>query len=328
MRCEHQSALVIPDDRTAAGRAIDPGPRGASAERGLWVPALRFGAARLRCGRDDTRWARRELFGSALALVLFIVAATSALAQRKPRLPAGLDPGGVAVAIAAPDGIDYTQPDIARRLARDGEGELIGWDFVDNDRFPFLPSDKGGGNGILASAARIVMLDAPTARITPFRTKEDVLALGRVMVFSGQGPVRVLLVLTATEAREPWAAFVEAAQHFRRVLVIVPVTRPTTVGKLTFPAGLGLDTVLTVAPAVVGKAEAIGTPYADLAAPSDDEKSAAARIAALAARFAADNPKLDGAALKARILALATPLPAPHTNATRHGWIAEPHKLP
>lgn len=34
-------------------------------------------------------------------------------------------------------GIDYTRPTVARKLARDGEGELIGWDAVDKDRRPF-----------------------------------------------------------------------------------------------------------------------------------------------------------------------------------------------
>src|SRR5262249_13897079 len=55
---------------------------------------------------------------------------------RKPKLPAGLDPGGVAIAILS-TGIDYRAADIAQRLARDGEGDLIGWDLVDRDNRPF-----------------------------------------------------------------------------------------------------------------------------------------------------------------------------------------------
>ena len=52
----------------------------------------------------------------------------------KPRVPPGVDPGGVAVAIIG-SGINYTRSrDRGKRLARDGEGEIIGWDFVDNDQ--------------------------------------------------------------------------------------------------------------------------------------------------------------------------------------------------
>lgn len=55
---------------------------------------------------------------------------------KKPPVPPGRDPGGVAVALIG-TGIDYTLPAVARRLARDGEGELIGWDLQDEDRKPF-----------------------------------------------------------------------------------------------------------------------------------------------------------------------------------------------
>ena len=76
---------------------------------------------------------------------------------RKPRLPAGLDPGGVAVALLS-TGIDYQASDIARRLARDGEGDLIGWDLVDRDNRPFngaaaeTPAALGGDANVLVRA--------------------------------------------------------------------------------------------------------------------------------------------------------------------------------
>ena len=69
---------------------------------------------------------------AAVAVVLAIVG--SAAAQpKKPKLPPGLDPGGVAIVLLT-TGIDYTKPELAVRLARDGEGELIGWDAVDGDK--------------------------------------------------------------------------------------------------------------------------------------------------------------------------------------------------
>jgi len=63
------------------------------------------------------------------AILLHLIAvaafAVAALAQeKKPPLPPGRDPGGVAIALVT-TGIDYTVPEVAQRLARDGEGELI-----------------------------------------------------------------------------------------------------------------------------------------------------------------------------------------------------------
>ncbi len=66
------------------------------------------------------------------------LAATPALAADPP-VPIGQDPGGTAVAIIS-TGIDYTIPEIAKSLARDGEGEIIAWDFVDGDNRPYAKS--------------------------------------------------------------------------------------------------------------------------------------------------------------------------------------------
>ena len=88
---------------------------------------------------------------------------------RKPKLPPGLDPGGVAIAILS-TGIDYPSSDIAQRLARDGEGELIGWDLVDRDNRPFnakaadTPAAWGGdGNALLRAIGQ------PGRRVVPVR---------------------------------------------------------------------------------------------------------------------------------------------------------------
>src|SRR4029078_9951193 len=84
-----------------------------------------------------------------------------ALAQtKKPPLPPGRDPGGVAIALLT-TGIDYTLPTIAGYLARDGEGEVIGFDPVDNDNRPF------GGDGTTLAAN---LLDpAIGTRLVPVR---------------------------------------------------------------------------------------------------------------------------------------------------------------
>ncbi len=85
-------------------------------------------------------------------MLLCIMLAGAAEAQpRKPRLPPGLDPGGIAVAVLG-TGIDYTRPDLATHLARDGEGDLVGWDLVTGDNRPYAASPNDapanwGGDG-------------------------------------------------------------------------------------------------------------------------------------------------------------------------------------
>ena len=85
-----------------------------------------------------------------LSLLIWFFVSGSANAD-DPKVPAGIDPGLQPIAILT-TGIDYTDPAIAARLARDGEGELIGWDFTENDRRPFAASPNTtppnwGGDG-------------------------------------------------------------------------------------------------------------------------------------------------------------------------------------
>ncbi len=69
----------------------------------------------------------------ALAALTLIVSLPALAAD--PKVPTGLDPGGTAIGLVT-TGIDYTDPEIAARLARDGEGEAIGMDLVDGERLP------------------------------------------------------------------------------------------------------------------------------------------------------------------------------------------------
>ena len=54
-------------------------------------------------------------------IVALAAAAATAVAAPKPKVPAGLDPGGVTVAVIG-GGVDYRSPNFARSRARCGEG--------------------------------------------------------------------------------------------------------------------------------------------------------------------------------------------------------------
>ncbi len=128
---------------------------------------------------------RRALLVGATATGLMPTVAAGSV--RKPRLPPGRDPGGVAVAIIG-GGVDYADPVIAPRLARDGEGDLIGWDFIDNDNRPFALGENG------TATLRALIDRAPSARFIPIRVpRDDGPERLRALGFALQTPARVVL---------------------------------------------------------------------------------------------------------------------------------------
>jgi hypothetical protein len=157
-----------------------------------------------------TVMSRMALFGGAAAL-LGLFAQPSIAAE--PAVPPGLDPGGVAIALPG-DGIDYTRPEIAARLARDGEGDLIAWDFSDNDTQPFAASSRLEGNVeqllALSSAVRLVIVK---------EAANDPVAIGRMVSFVAQTPARIVLCPDA-HSRSDAAVFDEAVRRFPQLLFI------------------------------------------------------------------------------------------------------------
>jgi hypothetical protein len=237
------------------------------------------------------------------ALLLHVIAVTAlgvaVLAQgAKPPVPPGLDPGGVAVALIG-TGIDYTLPEVARRLARDGEGELIGWDLEDKDRKPFDKS-KGvtrpewGGDGTLAAS---LLVGAHTVRLVPVRVDPgDPVSLARALAFVAQTPARVAVLPMWGATRADWEPFRQAAEHFKHLLIVVPAG---TGAEPIYPAALGLANVLAVAQ---------GTASADAAGFGGALWSVSGAVLAVAAagKAAADllarETGLDAAALKRRLV--------------------------
>src|SRR5262245_50756346 len=218
------------------------------------------------------------------------------LRAEKPAVPPGRDPGGAAVALIG-TGIDYTLPHIAPRLARDGEGELIGWDLQDQDRKPFdqskgtAPREWGGDGTLLAS----LIIAAPAVRLVPVRVDpSDPVALAHALAFVAQTPARVAVLAMGSASRPHWDPFRQAAQRFKDVFVVVPGAPSEPV----YPAALGLDNVLAVLPGTM-RAEATGFGGATLHV--SDAVVAVAAAAGAAAELRVREPALDAAALKRRL---------------------------
>jgi hypothetical protein len=239
-----------------------------------------------------------------LRTILLVLAAAhlaigaAAAQERKPRLPPGLDPGGVAVALVA-TGIDYTLPAIAARLARDGEGQMIGWDLVENDNLPFDRSKGGapaGWGGDATAIASLMLAGTGGIRLVPVRVDPAVpVTLARAVAFIAQTPARIAVLAPWSTRREDWEPFRQATSHFRDVLFIVPAGD----GEPAFPAALGLETVLVVAGGAPGT-EAAGFGGAMQRVPAGAMAAAAASKAAAA--LLVREARLSAADLRRRLM--------------------------
>jgi hypothetical protein len=235
-----------------------------------------------------------------VATAQLAVGAAASAQTGKPKVPPGRDPGGVAVALFT-TGIDFTLPPVAARLARDGEGEPIAWDFEDNDNRPFdkarggAPVNWGGDATAVASA---LLSDTSGTRLILVRVDPgDPISIGQAVVFLSRTPARLALLPMWSPRQQDWEPFRQAAAHFRNILFIVPAAEgPEPV----YPAGLGLDNLLAVSGAAPARDSAgFGGAMQQLSGARLAVVAAAAAAAALLGR----EPGLGAAALKQRLVA-------------------------
>lgn len=210
----------------------------------------------------------------ALLLVGGVAVGAPAFAQstrRKPKVPPGRDPGGVAVAVLA-DAVDYTDPGIAGRLARDGEGEIIAWDLTDADRRPYGPTDP--------RLSRLLALGGP-ARIIVCRIEAgDPYRVAKFAAFAVQTPARIVVLWDAAPARADWPTLLDGTRRFTDRIFVVPVSEDR------LPAS---QRGLMLAPP--GQSETV----------TDDAVNA---LAVTAAAVWASEPQLTAAHVKERVSAL------------------------
>jgi len=241
---------------------------------------------------------------SALVCLHLILSVAGAWAA-DPKVPAGRDPGGVAVAVIG-GGLDYRREDIAERLARDGEGELIGWDFVDADRRPFAAS------GGITPVASVIMAES-AARLVPVRVAaSNERQVAPALRLLNDMPARVALLAADLAAPIERRNLALAAGQLEPILIVVParLVAPSAPGGMATGERNGLLVVSGAgrgAPVdvVVDRAPRLGGKTApDVAGGLHDDDLAAARVAALAARIVSKEPVANGHELRARILGL------------------------
>ena len=253
-------------------------------------------------------------------------------------------------------GIDYRAREVHERIARDGEGDLIGWDFVDNDLKPFAPdvdcpvqACTAEGQRWRTNPARLLLGEAGASKLIVLRTKDgDRGALAAAIAFAARSPARIVPMLAkgvASAGGTPgpdWPIMIEAARRFSNLLFIVPAYGPPieVPGFDNLPIGNLLVVSPVSAAGEVAEADlAAPRPAADIAVSvetpggvaatdplPDRADQAVARVAALAARLLSADPILDAHELKRKILSLVQPLAGPAKGLARAGWLADPRR--
>lgn len=323
---------VLQVSRLASGEALQrvvveldrPAPAGGQPRPLLQVRAERD------CARIEARQLQYRADGAIEAVMLLDdkLQPTGRKLPFDPPVPAGADPGGVTVALLD-TGVNYLQPAIARRLARDGGGAILGYDFEDDDPRPFdlnlaLSPFHPGRHGTLVAQA--LLKEAAPLRLIPLRyPRSQPQKLADAVALAAEGGARLLLVGLGGRRAADWQGFATALRAHPEMLAIVSAGREgeDIDDRAYYPAALALSNMLTV-----GAADGFGQPVrsnwglrrVDVLAPAerlvvrnfdDVEESvagaefAAARVAALATRLLAAEPGLSAAQLKARLLAMA-----------------------
>lgn len=280
---------------------------------------------------------RRSIRRALLALAFATPLSAAPVLAADPRLPPGQDPGGQAIAFIA-SGVDYASERIAPRVARDGEGEMIGWDFVDNDRFPYAPPAATPAEPEAAdptSAAAAMLAAYARGRMVPVRIGAgDAMELAKAIGFAANTPARIVAVAVPLATPDMRRVVREASARFKDHLFVVQAQLPEAAAPATAAAGpasvndnlLNLGNVLVVAASgevdgkratpIIEAVDVIVVPrgstmfVAPPVAPPRNGIEAVAMAAAAAAcqgHGAANGPPL-GSAAKAATLDVARPL--------------------
>ena len=265
-----------------------------------------------------------------------------------PPMPAGKDPGGVAVA-HVDTGVNYLLPQVANRLARDAAGNPIGGDFWDDDRrpfdvdtgrSPFFPLHHG------TAVASIVLAEAPAARIAPYRfPRPDMNRMAALVADIEANKIRIVNMAMGSNDRDDWITFADAALKAPHILFVVSAGNDgrDIDARPVWPAALGLENIVVVTSADsfgrLAQGSNWGVKSVDVMVPGErvvvmDHRGAEGRasgssfavprVTAMAARLLAKNPDWKAPELKKAILARARVSPYQKTPVVRVGWIPDP----
>lgn len=149
-------------------------------------------------------------------------------------------------------GVNYNLPEINRRLARDADGQLVGYDFWDMDALPFDAHPVDSGFFVQRHGTRtasLLLREAPAIELVPYRyPRPDMTRMHALIEHADSNGVGILGMPLGSNRAEDWTAFAESAREHPHMLFIVSAgndgrdidERPV------YPAALGLDNILVV----------------------------------------------------------------------------------
>lgn len=267
-----------------------------------------------------------------------------------PPVPDGTDPVGVPVALMD-SGVNYLLPQIARRLARDESGEILGHDYWEGDRRPFdahpvrsvfFPQRHG------TRTATLLLREAPRARLVPYRyPRPDMSRMTGLVNDAADNGIVVVNISMGSNDRADWEAFAAAARAHPGTLFVLSAGNDgrDIDARPVYPAALRLDNAITVTSSTAGGEPARGSnrgrKSVDLLVPAErlrvtdfdgseiaasGSSYAAVRVSALAARMLAQHPDWRAAELKEAIFARVLPSFSGEPDSVAEGFMPRPDK--
>ena len=235
------------------------------------------------------------------------------------------------------NGVNYLEPEIEARLARDPDGRLVGYDFWDDDDRPFDFGVPPGSKDPRVSAfsprrhgsmvASVFIRDAPRqVCIVPYRyfPQDPERKIGAIVERAAADGVRVVSISSGRS--RPWPDFEEAMRRHPDMLFVIAAGNEGADLRNTpnYPASYDVPNAVVVAAAdethglwarsnhgagvvhvAVRATDLPGRRFDGSPAELTGTSFASPRIAAVAGAIAARDSALSGAELRAEILALA-----------------------
>jgi hypothetical protein len=309
-------------------------------------------------GRCRVQMARRLIYGAhgKAEYLEILTPALDAVQSREPLNPPvpaiapGVDGEVPAVTVAMLDaGVNYLLPDIGERLARDADGEILGFDYWDMDRrpfdanpvrSPFFPQRHG------TQTASLVLQEAPVAQLIPYRyPRPDMTRMSDLIGDAAADGAVILNISLGSNRKQEWLAFETAAAAHPEMLFVVSAGNNgrDIDSQPVYPPALELENMLVVSSADPDGRPAQGSNWGresvDLLVPAEEmlvtdfygrprvasgSSYAAARVSALAACLLQENPQWRAEILKAAILEQAREPVAEQQAYSAYGFLPDP----
>ncbi|HKJ51745.1 MAG TPA: S8/S53 family peptidase [Gammaproteobacteria bacterium] len=149
-------------------------------------------------------------------------------------------------------GVNYRVPEINRRLARDRDGELIGYDFWDMDAQPYDAQPVDSGFFVQRHGTRtasLLLREAPMVELVPYRyPRPDMSRMRALIEHAADNDVGILGMPLGSNSAEDWGEFARAARAHPRMLFVASAGNDgrDIDEQPVYPASLGLDNLIVV----------------------------------------------------------------------------------